>query len=300
MRRGLAASLVAALRPKHWVKNVFVFAPLVFAEQAGDPLLLARAVAAFLAFCALSSSVYLLNDVADREADRLHPEKRRRPIAAGDLSVGAGITTAAVLATGGLAGAGALSAGVGGVAGVYLVQNLLYSFALKRVVILDVMMVSAGFLLRTWAGAIAVEVAMSEWLVLCTGLLALFLGFVKRRQEIASMPTSSEQRPILREYSLPFLDQMIGVVTGAVVTAYALYAFSDEVAAKLGTPYLGVTIPFVLYGIFRYLYLVHRRGAGENPTALVLSDAPLVLNLLLWGGTVVLLLYVWRSAPGLP
>lgn len=289
-----AAAVWLALRPKHWIKNAFVLAPLVFAGRLGDAEAVGRAVVALAVFCALSSSVYLVNDVADREADRLHPEKRRRPIAAGDLGVRAACILAVVLAGGSLAAAALLSPALAAVAALYLVQNLAYSFGLKRVVILDVMLVAAGFLLRAWAGAVAVGVAMSEWLVLCTGLLALFLGFVKRRQEIAAAPVAAEQRPILREYSLPFLDQMISVVTGSVVTAYALYAFSEEVATKLGTRHLGLTIPFVLFGIFRYLYLVHLRGEGENPTALLIADVPLLLNVLLWAASVGLVLYVWR------
>lgn len=289
-----ARAVWLALRPKHWIKNAFVLAPLVFAGRLSDPDSVVRAAVALAVFCALSSSVYLLNDVADREADRLHPKKRFRPIAAGDLGATPAVFLASALALGSLASALVLSPMLAAVSALYLAQNLAYSFALKRVVILDVMLVASGFLLRAWAGAVAVGVAISEWLVLCTGLLALFLGFVKRRQEIASAPVATEQRPILREYSLPFLDQMIAVVTGSVVTAYALYAFSEEVATKLGTRHLGLTIPFVLFGIFRYLYLVHLRGEGENPTALVLADRPLLLNVLLWGGAVGLVLYVWK------
>ena len=155
-------------------------------------------------------------------------------------------------------------------------------------------MVATGFLLRAFAGALVLDVAISRWLVLCTGLLALFLGFVKRRQEIAMAEGEFATRPILREYSLPFLDQMIAIVTGATVVAYSFYAFSPEVAAKLGTEHLGLTIPFVLFGIFRYLYLVHQRGVGENPTVVVMTDVPLILDVTLWGAAVVLALYVWR------
>jgi 4-hydroxybenzoate polyprenyltransferase len=165
---------------------------------------------------------------------------------------------------------------------------------LKRVVVLDVMLVAAGFLLRAWAGAVVLDVAMSHWLILCTGLLALFLGFVKRRQELAGPHGSEDTRPILREYSLPFLDQMIAIVTASTVLAYSLYAFSTEVADKLGTRYMGLTIPFVLFGIFRYLYLVHQRGEGDSPTALVFSDGPLVANLVFWAGAVVVALYLLR------
>jgi 4-hydroxybenzoate polyprenyltransferase len=282
------------LRPKHWVKNVFVLAALIFAQKLGDADAVAAALMAFGVFCALSSAVYVINDIVDREADRAHPVKRNRPIAAGEISVAAGGALAAVLAVGGLAAAVALSPPFAAVAGSYLVMNLAYSLALKRVVIVDVMIVAAGFLLRAWGGAVVLGVEMSHWLILCTGLIALFLGFVKRRQEIVGMASIGETRPILKEYSLPFLDQMISIVTSSTLLAYSLYVFSEEVATKLGTRWLGLTLPFVLYGIFRYLYLVHQRGEGESPTDLVVSDRPLLFNFVLWGMSVVVALYVLR------
>ncbi len=276
------------------MKNVFVFAALVFAERLSDPTAVLHVVAAFCVFCVLSSAVYLINDVRDRDADRLHPHKRLRPIAAGEIAPGTALAVSVVLAVAALLAAFGLSSGLGAVSVIYLAVNLGYSFGLKKVVILDVMMVAAGFLLRALAGALVIDVEISRWLVLCTGLLALFLGFVKRRQELTSLDGGAETRPILKEYSLPFLDQMISVVTGATVVAYSLYAFSPEVAQKLGTEHLGLTIPFVLFGIFRYLYLVHQRGAGENPTVVVMTDIPLILDVTLWGVVVVLALYVWR------
>jgi len=294
MERPRAVALLFALRPRQWAKNVFVFAAVVFAGHLTDPSAVARVCGAFVVFCVLSSAVYLLNDVRDRDADRVHPTKRRRPIAAGEIGVGTALAVSVVLAVAGLIAAFALSPWFGEVASAYLILNLCYSFGLKRVVILDVMMVATGFLLRALAGALVIDVAISRWLVMCTGLLALFLGFVKRRQEVAAMEDGALTRAILKEYSLPFLDQMISVVTGATVVAYSLYAFSPEVAQKLGTTHLGLTIPFVLFGIFRYLYLVHQRGIGENPTAVVLTDVPLILDVVLWGGAVVLALYVWR------
>lgn len=287
-------ALLAALRPRQWVKNVFVLAPLVFAGRLFEPHAAAVAFAAFACFCGLSSAVYLINDVRDREADRLHPVKRRRPIAAGEISPALASAASVVLAVVALVVSFRLAPSFGRVASAYYVLNLAYSFGLKRVVILDVMIVATGFLLRAWAGALVVDVAMSHWLVLCTGLLALFLGFVKRRQELAALDSGAATREILREYSLPFLDQMIGIVTGATVVAYSLYAFSPEVAQKLGTQHMGLTIPFVLFGIFRYLYLVHQKGKGENPTALVLTDRPLMAAVVLWGVAVVTALYLWR------
>ena len=288
----LFRDLAVAMRPKHWIKNVFVFAGPVFAQRLGHPAEVATALAAFAVFCGLSSAVYLLNDIADREKDRLHPVKRNRPIAAGRLGLGVAAGVATVLAVVAIAGAFALSVAFSWVAIAYLVMNMAYSLALKRVVILDVMLLAAGFLLRAWGGALVLDLEVSNWLILCTGLIALFLGFGKRRQEIASFAEATEQRPILREYSLPFLDQMISIVTAGTVLAYSLYAFSPEVAEKLHTRWLGLTIPFVLFGIFRYLYLVHQRGEGENPTQLVLADKPLLVTVLLWGATVVGVLYL--------
>jgi len=291
-RSSTPAALIQAMRPKHWIKNVFLFAALVFAHQLPDATSLALVSAGFVIFCLLSSSVYLLNDVADREADRLHPAKRDRPVASGALAARTAAIASLSLATLALAAALAISRPFAAIACTYLLFNLAYSLALKRVVILDVMIVATGFLLRAWAGAAIIGVEMSHWLILCTGLIALFLGFTKRRQEIATLEGASEQRPILREYSLPFLDQMISIVTASSLLAYTLYAFSPEVAEKLGTRWMGLTIPFVLFGIFRYLYLVHQHGEGDNPTELLLSDAQLIWTVLLWGVTALLALYV--------
>lgn len=285
-------ALLRAMRPRHWIKNVFVFAALVFAHELVDVRSAALAAAAFAVFCLLSSAVYLLNDVADREVDRRHPTKRLRPVACGELSPRTAAAASLLLAVVALGASFAVSVPFAAVACTYLLTNLAYSMALKRVVILDVMIVAAGFLLRAWAGSVVIGVAMSHWLVLCTGLIALFLGFVKRRQELLGLERAAAQRPTLREYSLPFLDQMISIVTASTVLAYTLYAFSPEVAEKLGTRWMGLTIPFVLFGIFRYLYLVHQHGEGENPTVLILTDRPLMATVLLWGAAALLALYV--------
>jgi len=287
------AAVITALRPKHWVKNIFVFAPVVFGHRilvSGDLL---STAAVFGLFCMLSSAIYLINDVADREKDRLHPVKRKRPIAAGSLQVGPAVALALLLAVTALGFAFWMNIEFAQIALGYLVLNLAYSFFLKNVVILDVMVVSTGFLLRVWGGAVVIGVVMSHWLVLCTVLISLFLGFVKRRQEISTYADSTEQRPILSEYSLPFLDQLIAVLTSTTLLAYMLYTFSPEVAEKLGTRWMGLTLPFVLYGMFRYLYLVHQHGEGESPTALVLTDKPLLLNVFLWGLTVLAVLYLF-------
>lgn len=291
----VSLELIRAMRPQHWVKNVFVFAPLVFALHLNDPDRLLRVIGAFGAFCAIASAVYLINDSLDRKADRLHPKKRLRPIAAGTVSLPLAMATAFLFAATALVGGWLLAPKLAMVLAAYLLMNVSYSLALKRVVVLDVMMISAGFLLRAWAGAVVIAVEMSHWLVLCTGLIALFLGFVKRRQELVSLNSEeSEQRPILKEYSLPFLDQMISTVTAGTILGYSLYAFSPEVAERLGTRWMGVTIPFVVYGVFRCLYLVYQKGQGQNPTALVLRDRPLQANLVLWAIVTCLVLYISR------
>lgn len=288
----IVAELLRAMRPQHWVKNVFVLAPLVFAQQVRDVPHVGRVMAAFGLFSLLASAVYLINDIADRHADRLHPDKCSRPIASGTLPPGVAAGAAAVLVVLSLGGAVLLGGNLVMVLAAYLTVNLAYSLALKRVVVLDVMLLSSGFLLRAWAGAVVIEVAMSHWLVLCTGLISLFLGFVKRRQELVGLGAeAATQRPILREYSLPLLDQMVSTVTAGTIVAYSLYAFSPEVAQKLGTEWMGLTIPFVVFGIFRYLYLVYHRGYGQNPTALILHDRPLLLDLALWAAVSLLALY---------
>jgi 4-hydroxybenzoate polyprenyltransferase len=250
--------LIRALRPLQWVKNLFVLAPAVFAHRALEPEVMARGGLAFAAFCAASSAVYLLNDLQDREADRLHPLKRLRPLAAGTLSVGTAWGAALGL------GAGALAAGLWlgphftAILGGYLALNLAYSWHLKHVVILDVMSVAAGFVLRVEGGAAAVAVSVSSWILLCTIFLALFLAFSKRRHELLLLAEgASDQRRVLSHYSPKFLDQMINVVTASAVLSYALYATAEETLAQHGRG-LMVTIPFVLFGVFRYLYLIYQ------------------------------------------
>jgi 4-hydroxybenzoate polyprenyltransferase len=243
-------------------------------------------------FCALSSTVYLLNDIADREADQRHPLKSARPIASGQVSVGLALTTALVLGGAGVAAAFALGSRVGLTAAAYLALLLAYSFALKHIVIVDALTISAGFVLRAVAGAQAVAVPISQWLLVCTTLLALFLALSKRRHELTLLAEgAASHRPILDEYSPYLLDQMIAVVTASTLIAYSVYATSAETAARLGTQRLGLTIPFVLYGIFRYLYLVHQKRGGGNPSAMLVTDAPLLACVGLWALSVVLILY---------
>ncbi len=278
----LTLALLASLRPRQWVKNLFVFAGVIFSQQ----LLTARiwpALAAFAIFCGLSGAIYLFNDVADADKDRLHESKRLRPVASGALPGGAAIGFGVLLLAACLAAAFRLSPAFGLVALFYGALLTAYSLWLKHLVILDVLTVAAGFVLRAVAGAVAVDVEISGWLLICTILIALFLALGKRRHESRSLAgDAAAHRPILAEYSEGFLDQMISVVTASTVTTYALYTMSPETVAKFHTRLLPLTLPFVLYGIFRYLYLLYRRDLGGNPSDLLVTDRGLLLDALLW------------------
>lgn len=265
---------------------------MVFAHRLEEGGPLVAAALAFAAFCAASSAVYLLNDLADREEDRRHPVKRNRPIASGALPVGVAAVAAALLALGGAAIALSLGGRFLAVLGGYLVLMVAYTLRLKTVVILDVMSLAAGFVLRVLGGGAAVQVEVSGWLLLTTTFVALFLGFSKRRHELGLLAESAaEQRRVLDHYSPVFLDQMINVTTASTVLCYALYAASPDTAERLGTPYLLSTLPFVLYGIFRFLYLLYQRPESRNPTETILSDAPFLLNGAAWALLVVGLIY---------
>ncbi len=280
------------MRPAQWVKNLFVFVPLVFAHRLDRLDLGLRSAAAFAAFCAAASAVYLLNDLRDREADRLHPVKRLRPIAAGQLGAGPAIAAALGLTAVALALALRLGRGFSICLAIYLVLNVLYSLALKRLVILDVMTIALGFVLRVEAGALAIAVEVSSWLLLCTSFVALFLGFAKRRHELALQPQSGAgTRSVLEHYNLTFVDQMINVVTASTIVSYALYTVDPGTAARLGTPHLIVTVPLALYGIFRFLFLLYQRPDRQSPTDAILHDPPFLINLALWGLAVVFLIY---------
>ena len=295
--RPIALSLLLSLRPGQWTKNLLVFAGLLFGNASlgrglFDAPTLERATAAFVIFCGLSGVVYVVNDIMDRDADRRHPLKAQRPIASGALSVPVAVGAAVIIAAGALAGAAWIGRPFLLVAASYLALQALYSGPLKDIVILDVLAISSGFVLRAVAGAVAVDVDISHWLLVCTTLLALFMALAKRRHEIVLLGDEAmTHRPILREYSPYLLDQMIGVVTASTLIAYIFYTISPETQQKFGTPWLEWTIPFPLYGIFRYLYLVHRREGGGSPADLLLTDRPLLLCVALWALAVALILY---------
>ena len=296
--RSLATSLLVSLRPSQWTKNLLVFAALIFSEQhrLRDAASVRSAVSAFLVFCLLSGVVYLINDVRDREADRLHPSKSKRPIASGAVSAGVAVGTAAVLGMASLAWAFTITRSFGVVSAIYLALLTLYSAWLKHVVILDVLTLAAGFVLRAIGGAVAIGVPFSNWLLLLTLLLALFIGLSKRRAELVSLADGAKgHRRILAEYSPYLLDQMISVVTASTVLAYSFYTISSETVQKFGTDRLLFTVPFTIYGIFRYLYLVHQRDGGGSPSELLVTDRPLLACVALWGAAVITILYgPWR------
>ena len=290
--RSTAASLFVSLRPDQWTKNLIVFAALIFAVKLLDPAATAKASAAFLIFCGLSGAVYLINDVADREQDRLHPIKKMRPIASGDLSPSTALIAAVVLSAIALAAAVALRPAFGVAAAAYLALFVVYTRWLKHIVVLDVMTIAIGFVLRAVAGGLVISVHISNWLLVCTMLGALFLGLAKRRHEMTLLAGGAGgHRRILEEYDPYLLDQMIGVVAAATMVAYIIYCASPETHASFGTEWMVLTTPFPIYGLFRYLYLVHRKAGGGSPSDMLLEDRPLLACVLLWGITSVVIIY---------
>lgn len=291
---GTAGALVESLRPRAWLKNVFLFAGIIFARLWNPGAVLVTALGA-LAFSLLAGSIYLVNDVADRRRDILHPDKRMRPVASGRLAPGAALAAAAVLASVVLSISFVKSPGFFTVCLAYLVLQLLYSFRLKHVAILDCLLIAMGFVLRALAGVeiasdAGFEITISPWLLLCTFFVAVFLAFSKRRAEVVALgDEAKEHRTILKEYNTHLLDEMIGVSTASSLMCYALYTVSERTAAQV-SPRLWMTVPFVAFGIFRYLYLVHMRNMGGSPERTLLSDPSMIINILLWMGSVMAVL----------
>ncbi len=282
-KRNPVLALIAAMRPKQWTKNLLVFAALLFTLDARHTALdFDRCYAAFVIFCFLSGSAYLINDVMDVDADRQHPTKRLRPIAAGDLSPRAAVTCSILFTVISLFCAFELRPAFGAAASTYFVLTLWYSLQLKHIVLIDLLVLAMGFVLRAVAGAWVIDVRISTWLILCTMLLALFLGIAKRRAELLAVLSGRKiGRGVISEYSADLLDQMSMIVTSSLLMSYALYTIQSEAATK--HHYLMATIPFVLYGIFRYLYLVHKRSLGESPDEVLVKDQPLIVCVVLWG-----------------
>jgi len=283
-------ALTRALRPLQWTKNAVLLAALVFDQKLFEPDAVLRALLAVAVFCAASSAVYLVNDVRDAAADRLHPTKRLRPIAAGAVPAGRALAVAALLIVVALLAGWAVRPAFALVVAGYLGLMVAYSLALKRLVILDVFAIAAGFVLRAAAGAVAIAVAISPWLLVCTMLLALFVGFGKRRHELAALDDAVGHRATLGDYSLGLLDQLLAITAAATVMAYSFYTF--DAAAVPDNHAMMLTIPFVAYAVFRYLFLVHRRDLGGSPEALLFADLPLLASILGWGLASVAILYL--------
>jgi 4-hydroxybenzoate polyprenyltransferase len=286
-------NIIKLLRPAQWIKNGVVLAGLIFAGEALITAKLWLTLYAVIAFCLLSSSVYILNDIIDRERDRLHPLKKSRPIAAGRVSIPVAFIIFCIFAGAGLILTLKINSTLLFVAASYLILNVFYTVILKNIVIIDVMAIAAGFVLRAVAGATAINVKISGWLLITTFVLALFLGLGKRRHELICLEKeAASHRKILEKYSTYLLDQLIAVVTASTVITYLFYTLSPEVSAKLNTDNLFLTIPFVIYGIFRYLYLVHKEEKGGSPTRLLLTDLPLLVDVVLWLVSVIVILYI--------
>lgn len=293
----MVSAIIKLMRPRQWTKNLILFAAVVFSGRVvilEDAL---HAVWGFVIFCFLSSSVYILNDVVDAAYDRRHPEKKNRPIASGKISPAAGVLLFAVFAAASLtASFSSLGWKFGVCAVTYFVINLFYSFGVKKVVIVDSVMIALGFVLRAIAGIYAIVSEpgqISEWLLICTFFLALFLAFSKRRGEITDLSeNAAAHRPILASYSPKLIDEMIGVTTASSVMSYSLYTIWPGTVARLGTNKMIYTIPFVVYGIFRYLYLIYRKGKGAQPSTILITDRPLQVNIVLYVAAVFVILYV--------
>jgi 4-hydroxybenzoate polyprenyltransferase len=289
--RPLGLDLLVSMRPKQWTKNLVVFAGVVFAGAGRNVTDDLRAAAAFVIFCVLAGGQYVLNDVADTEADRRHPRKRFRPIASGRVSRSAALTFGITV----LAVAFTASAGLGPWfllnAFAYLALSISYSYWLKHIVLVDVIVIAVGFVLRATAGSAAVSVEVSPWLLVVSVFLALFLALAKRRQELITLTDAPLHRPSLEEYSERLLDQLLSLVGAATLMAYSLYTVESEARHS---PWLKATIPFVIFGVFRYLYLIYEKGMGGSPEEVLLTDRPLQVNMVLWAGAILLVLYLPR------
>jgi 4-hydroxybenzoate polyprenyltransferase len=275
--------IIKSLRPQQWTKNLFIFAAIIFSQEAFTIPLLFKASIAFFVFCALSGSLYIFNDIIDLKKDRLHPLKSKRPLAAERITRAQAVTGFIIFSTLGILLALTLNLNFIWIVLLFFILQIAYSFWLKHIVILDVFVISIGFVIRVAAGAMAIKVDISPWLLICTLLLALFLALSKRRHELFLLKgNAGEHRTVLDDYSSSLLDQMISVVTASTVIAYCLYTISEETVAKFGTHELIYTVPFVLYGIFRYLYLIHHKFEGGTPETLILKDKPLLAAILFW------------------
>ena len=285
--------IIESMRPWQWFKNSLLFIALIFSENLFDPNAAGKVTLAFVIFCMISGSIYIINDIADKERDRIHPLKSQRPVASGRLSAANAWTAVAVLTVTSLFFAFLINLNFGFITAGYFFLFVLYSSFLKTIVIVDILTLASGFVIRAAAGGLLINVEISSWLLLCTMLLALFMVIGKRRHEIMILGEKAvPHRAVLLEYSNIFMDQMIAIVTASTLIAYCFYTISEETVSKFGTSDLKYTIPFVHYGIFRYLYLIYRKDAGGTPVKDIFRDIPTIINLFLWIVAVIILLYL--------
>jgi 4-hydroxybenzoate polyprenyltransferase len=294
--------LIKLIRPKQWIKNFFVFAPLLFSRHVFDMPYLLSSIAAFFIFSLASSAVYIINDILDVESDRAHPKKKYRPIASGEISVKQALIFLVLLIIIIIAGLIFLKPIFAAVIVLYFITNLLYSLKVKSIVLLDVFFISFGFMLRVLGGAAAISVPISSWMILTTIFISLFLAISKRRGELSQVINQDnieKQRKVLKEYSVEFADQLNTIAAAGTIISYALYTVSDKTVATFGTDKLIYTTPFVIYGIFRYMYLMHQKNLGESPTSIVTKDLPIILGVLGWFIFCIVIIYR-QSIPFIP
>ncbi|MBP7792026.1 MAG: decaprenyl-phosphate phosphoribosyltransferase [Candidatus Goldbacteria bacterium] len=276
------------LRVKQWIKNLLIFIALIFTNNLLNFNLFLKTVVGFILFCFAASSIYIINDIKDAEEDSHHPAKKNRPIASGKIKPSFAFLISILLLVFSLSGSFLLEKNFFIVTLIYILLSVCYTLKLKNIVILDILVVSINYVIRAIAGAAIIKVAISPWLLVCTSLLALFVILAKRRYEL-SLVSPTKHRKILEEYSIPLLDEMISITTASTISAYSLYTFTSETAAKHN--YLLLTIPFVLYGIFRYLYLIHKKNLGGSPENIFLKDVPMIVNIVLWIISIIIIIY---------
>ncbi|MFZ1320037.1 MAG: decaprenyl-phosphate phosphoribosyltransferase [Ignavibacteria bacterium] len=285
--------LIELIRPKQWIKNLFVFAPILFAGKLMDLPMLLTNIIAFFAFCGISSSIYVLNDIADVESDRVHKKKRFRPLASGDVTIPQAKIMFVILLVITILLSSLLPPLFIVAITLYFINNLLYTFKIKNIVLLDVFSISAGFILRVVAGAFAIDVSVSSWMIITTIFISLFLGISKRRAELSgpNQENLEKQRKVLSDYDVVFVDQMNTIAATGTIISYALYTVSEKAIQAFHSEMLIYTTPFVIYGIFRYLFLLHKKNLGESPTQIVTRDIPIIINSLIWLLSCALIIY---------
>jgi 4-hydroxybenzoate polyprenyltransferase len=282
-KKGVLNLLIVAMRSHQWVKNLFIFAPLLFGRKLTDLAAVGAALAAFCVFCLLSSALYIFNDWLDADEDRAHPEKRNRPVSSGELPVSTALLFSAALAAAAFSLAWWLGTSFAAIAGLYFVLIIAYCLSLKRLIVLDCIVIGSGFVLRVIGGAVAISVVPTHWLIACAFLLALFLAFSKRRQELLTLSDNAvEHRKVLGQYSVAYLEHVNIILIGAVIVSYALYTVAPETVERFGTDTLIYGTVFVIYGMLRYLALINHPENGGNPSKMLLKDRPLLITVAAW------------------